>query len=1431
MDYPTAEMTLGSLTCQNLQAGNLNFQATEISTLTVLDSTSLQTSVNIQANSFATNEPLAVFDKEGNELYTLPTTEPSPNQVLTCPPSGTNLIWANTGGGSGQVDTIINTDDNLEITGTSDITINLASNIQVTNTLSALVLSGQSVVGGTVTLSGGNELANAIDLPTGWTTGSIDIGKAIISNGDNTSSWLDVVLGITNSDNNISITGTTANPIINLNSTIDVPILSSTQLLDVKGQLEDSNNSVGNSGYILSSTNTGVAWIDKATISLTSNSIYVNDNVNTVQSAIDIASSGDSIYISSGSLTGNMLINNLSNISIISPSQNAGVLCELLGTLQIIGTSTNVNIGNVQIESGSSIIAGSGGHNLHNVVWQGTSSIPNQIQIDACAGSFITFTNCEFDQYCNIVVLPTFAGVCYFINCGFNGAIFSLLNSSPLQVIFNNCAGFSSYPTTTKSTYVGLNVLASGFSNTTSTNITCSTINGAAPAGDASLWANYPALTDINTNGFQIKGATGNFIDLNTDSNVQIGATGSVSIRSANDRIDLYPDTYVYIDKGVQSSQITCTTNLGLLGTITDGDNSVGLAGYVLASGGAGSIVTWIENPGGIPGATGATGQTGATGATGQTGATGAPGQNGTSSGLVLYMDIGSTTPQTVPVLNGTLNYAPISGTQVIQTITADDFYNYRIIALTTPAGILTSTAISAGYWDMNLYAQNSNSTSGSVTYYFSIIEVASDGTSFIGTIATGDLGSATSILNTQGIYVYSLLVPFYELASLSSRIQVSVYANFASAGSAKTLTIEYRGNTVSHIHTTLSASQNWSIYPAVSSITSLTNTLILESTNIQINSALNGTVDLWAGVDPIGGQIYINDVSVLVNTNNGNNSWAFDENGDFYLPSTGGNIYMGDSGSIVGNATNPVNINSNTQIWSFDSTGSDPSLILPYNANITTSVANSNLSINSSTGILLTVDNGNSTITLDSTGEVSIPNNLNMTNADIIGVSNIFSTETNLEIFNTVGDERGAEVILNNGDGSISLITKGAGGTPNTLKYDFSGNLTLPTPASNATNIQTLEGSTGSINIKAYNDNDIGTELIVGNDTLSLTTNNGTNLITFDNNGVLNFSDASLNMNNNTIVNANTISNESQTIDIYNGTPAAKNGEIRLESNQVVIQAGSSTEIVLQSNGTLLLPADGTIDCNGSTIINTKEIYNNDINPGTRYLNLISGYEEFDNIITELCSININEDDIVFNVNNKAITCTLDSSGVLTLPNIAQSADAGLVYPDGSKQVIAYAPNTSNYYTSTGFSLSQAGASWNSINWNSTVINSGNAVFINANTTMLFISPNQYYLLNINYGGIMTTAVITPPSSSSQLGLLASVGGARVLGYASGTRAVYTASITLNAPFTTSVSAIIYSGSSGGGQLQIQMFGDIIVSNSTTTFTLTPLPWSQGEL
>jgi hypothetical protein len=58
----------------------------------------------------------------------------------------------------------------------------------------------------------------------------------------------------------------------------------------------------------------------------------------------------------------------------------------------------------------------------------------------------------------------------------------------------------------------------------------------------------------------------------------------------------LNPATYVLINKGVQSSQITCTSNLGLQGTITDGYNNVGAKNQALLSNG-GSKVQWGNIP------------------------------------------------------------------------------------------------------------------------------------------------------------------------------------------------------------------------------------------------------------------------------------------------------------------------------------------------------------------------------------------------------------------------------------------------------------------------------------------------------------------------------------------------------------------------------------------------------------------------------------------------------------------------------------------------------------------------------------------------------------------------------------------------------------------------------------------------------------------
>jgi hypothetical protein len=84
------------------------------------------------------------------------------------------------------------------------------------------------------------------------------------------------------------------------------------------------------------------------------------------------------------------------------------------------------------------------------------------LTIGTASTQFITIRDCGFNQYTTIVVPNTFADVLYFINCNFGGATITLNNVSPLQVIFNNCAGFTAYPNTATCTQVGMNVLADG---------------------------------------------------------------------------------------------------------------------------------------------------------------------------------------------------------------------------------------------------------------------------------------------------------------------------------------------------------------------------------------------------------------------------------------------------------------------------------------------------------------------------------------------------------------------------------------------------------------------------------------------------------------------------------------------------------------------------------------------------------------------------------------------------------------------------------------------------------------------------------------------------------------------------------------------------------------------------------------------------------
>jgi hypothetical protein len=218
-------------------------------------------------------------------------------------------------------------------------------------------------------------------------------------------------------------------------------------------------------------------------IQLTSNSLYVNDNVNSIQSAVNQATQADVINISSGSFGESQIqITDKYNIGLTAPG-TASTICEILNGVVIDGTSENIRLSNLQIKGANSRINGVGRHRLNNCVFTGSVSQTNNVEFGNSSTNFITVSNCEFNNYCSLTVSNLFASVAsviYFINCNFGGATITLSQPSPLQVIFNNCAGFVSFPLETKASFIGLNVLTTGVSRTDTTNVNLSTINNLA---------------------------------------------------------------------------------------------------------------------------------------------------------------------------------------------------------------------------------------------------------------------------------------------------------------------------------------------------------------------------------------------------------------------------------------------------------------------------------------------------------------------------------------------------------------------------------------------------------------------------------------------------------------------------------------------------------------------------------------------------------------------------------------------------------------------------------------------------------------------------------------------------------------------------------------------------------------------------------------
>jgi hypothetical protein len=164
----------------------------------------------------------------------------------------------------------------------------------------------------------------------------------------------------------------------------------------------------------------------------------------------------------------------------------------------------------------------------------------------------------------------------------------------------------------------------------------------------------------------------------------------------------------------------------------------------------------------------------------------------------VLYIDSASGTS---PV-SGTLPLVPNTGAQQTVTTSVNSGSGTQIGSFVTAAGVPGVTAVAGGNWNVWLYASTSNQN---IRYWAVIQEVASDGTTVLQTLVNGTYASGTAVdTGTSSTFDFSAYVPVTSLASTSSRIRVTLYAQ--SVSGSPTLSTYYRNGTISYLVSTISA-------------------------------------------------------------------------------------------------------------------------------------------------------------------------------------------------------------------------------------------------------------------------------------------------------------------------------------------------------------------------------------------------------------------------------------------------------------------------------------------------------------------------------------------------------------------------------------------------------------------------------------------------
>ena len=185
----------------------------------------------------------------------------------------------------------------------------------------------------------------------------------------------------------------------------------------------------------------------------------------------------------------------------------------------------------------------------------------------------------------------------------------------------------------------------------------------------------------------------------------------------------------------------------------------------------------------------------------------GRTGANGNSAGFIYILD---SSGNVVPDPNGSLLTTPNLGptTNLTFTYTASLDYTHNLLgSFSTPYG-LSSTIITSGMWDFNLFT-SSNQDKRQINVYAKIYYVDIVGTL---TLMVDNSNNVTNGINfvypnviiqvTHSAYVQTTLLP-----NTNYKILIEIWVWSPTANNTDTISLYFRstgGNTLSHVHTTL---------------------------------------------------------------------------------------------------------------------------------------------------------------------------------------------------------------------------------------------------------------------------------------------------------------------------------------------------------------------------------------------------------------------------------------------------------------------------------------------------------------------------------------------------------------------------------------------------------------------------------------------------